>query len=133
MATDHLLPALRASRTCPFATLADFETHELQFEVSLELGTTRIICACGARSPFGRTHVEAVKRWNTRYTDTKIAEIERLAGASVIAAQNAAEEHRKNLAAMQVENNKLLERARTAEAALELTTKLAEKAAVDHG
>lgn len=133
MAIDYGMEHLRKCRPCPFAEPADSTNHALELLTDMPSGAVWINCACGARGPKERRPPDAVDRWNKRYADIQIANIERAAGLSVIAAQMSAEEHRQNLAAMQVENNKLLERAQTAEAALELTTKLAEKAAVDHG
>lgn len=55
------------------------------------------------------------------------------ADATDLAAQNQSEEHRQNLAAMQVENNKLLERAQTAEATAKLAADFAQMAATTVG
>lgn len=130
---DDVSSHLTRSRPCPFAVLADSNDHALEMEADFRQDVVRIICACGAKGPRAPRPSEAVDLWNRRWADDKIAGIEQAAGASVIAAQMMSAEHRQNLAAMQVENNKLLERAQTAEAALELTTNLAEKAARDHG
>jgi hypothetical protein len=133
MAMDILLPLLRQSRPCPFATVENQDLHELRFEQDLLSNTAWIVCGCGARSPAARQPVDTVKRWNTRYADIQISLIGQKAGAAVIAAQGRVDDAEAKFAAMQVENNKLLERAQTAEASLELPAKLAEKAATDHG
>lgn len=131
--TENIPDHLHRSRPCPFAEPQNGNLHELQLVGDFQLDTVQVVCACGAKGPTGNRPSEAVDRWNIRYADIQIASIQQAAGVSVIAAQMSADEHRRNLHAMQVENNKYLERARTAEATLELTTKLAEKAATDHG
>jgi hypothetical protein len=126
--TDILLPGLRASKPCPFATEADVDNHELQIVRNTAGNLSWVACRCGARSPVERDPINAVKRWNIRYADVMINRITLDAGRARIADQRAVDDTEAKFSAMQVENNRLLERARTAEAALELTTTLAQKA-----
>ncbi len=131
--TDMTALALAGARACPFAAPDDGDKHELQIIGEPEFGTMYVVCACGARSPFGRQPIEVVARWNKRYADIMLSDAQRDAGRGLIIAQRRIDEVEAKFSAMQVENNALLERARTAEAALELTTKLAEVAAREHG
>lgn len=124
---------IRAARPCPFAAVEDQDQHALQIVADMISDICQVRCDCGASSPRAPRPSEAVERWNTRYADLQLAEIERRAGRGLIMAERRTAEAEDKFAAMQVENNRLLERARTAEASLELTTKLAEKAAEQHG
>ena len=109
---------LRRSRPCPFATEADSETHALRIESNVAFDQVYIRCACGSSSPVAKTAPDAVARWNTRYSDVVQVQIELAAGRAALAAQRLTDDANGKFAAMQVENNRLLDRALAAEAEL---------------
>lgn len=120
------------ARPCPFAPLGDLsEKHKLEMYADARLDVCYIQCTCGARSPHGERPSVTVEAWNNRWHDEVLLKTEGIAGRAAIRAQSDVDELKARFAAMQVENNKLLERARTAEAALQAATTLVEMAITD--